>query len=81
MKFYVEKASDICFGTVMEFQGLEECCNFLMDNWNRDWDNGEFLLPELIISRPKDYKSRKYIPPEATVGCDYIVLVYNSWIE
>lgn len=80
MKFYVEKASDFRPGTVMEFQGLEECCNFLMDNWDFV-DDGEFRLPQLIISRPKDYKSKNYIQPEGSEGCDYIVCVYDSWIE
>jgi len=79
MKFYVEKASDFRPGTVMEFQGLEECCNFLMDNCN--WSDGEFRLPQLIISRPGDYKSKKYIQPVGSKDCDYIVLVYDSWIE
>ena len=79
MKFYVEKASDFRPGTVMEFQGLEECCNFLMDNY--DWGNGVFRLPQLIISRPGDYKSKKYIQPVGSKDCDYIVFVYDSWIE
>lgn len=76
MKLYVKAASDPCGteGRIIECESLEK----YFDEVASTHDFGDWI-PEIIVSDPKRYG--RYTCPEAAKGCDYIIEIYDDWIE
>jgi len=73
MKLYVTAASDLC-GSVVECESIEK----YFDDVASTYDFGDWP-PKIIVSDPKRYG--RYTCPEEAKRCDYIVMIYDSWIE
>ena len=74
MKVCVKKASSITFREVREFKSLDETVETLIaDREAFEHFNQDPL--ELIVSKPYEGSS------EIEKVCDYVVTIYDDWIE
>ena len=76
MKVYVTKVSDDFegLGTIKEFPTLEDAVNTLISDKTifKHFTNEPL---QVIVFKPYKYS------PEAAKSCDYIIELYDDWIE
>ena len=76
MKIFVYEAWDCIKSKIVECESLEKCCDDLLEtekfyNW----------LPSLIVSKPEYYIKTHMNLPGDCADCDYVVMIYNNYIE
>lgn len=62
---------------VREYESLEDCVTTLLDTE----DFGDWFPKGIIISRLDEYGEDDYGEDEMPSGCEWVALVYNSYIE